>query len=384
MSQQRSSRTNRTDLRPVKSNAHPERSCEPCILCKRANLSKYFHPKTLNDKSFLTRLQEYEPSLDIKPDSCICRNCRNDVSSIGKSGFVPRWRKESAAESVAESDACEAIQCCVRGCKNSECRIAKVIHESIVCTVFNMPEVENSTDDGIPVCHKHYKRLYRFINPSHMFCRTCGKHISDLTNSRGIPEASMLQSFLLENTEFTGSFAETDKVCLACYKSHLCVIRHIKGSIRSTDEDLTSLLKTLKLELPSLSSDKTLDNAIAYASTVIALYVGEKLLKQSAVLLPVVHEKFKAQLVDYSNEHDIAMVQQDIPDSIWLRSQLSSKLDHHMAYKCSIKKIGTVLYRYGGDLFHALSLSLGEARAKDNISEVCTQLNTKCHVTIKN
>ena len=84
----------------------------------------------------------------------------------------------------------------MRGCKNSECRITKVIHESIVCTVFNMPEIENSTDDGIPVCHKHYKQLYRFINPSHIFCRTCGKHISDLTNSRGIPEASILQIFL--------------------------------------------------------------------------------------------------------------------------------------------------------------------------------------------
>ena len=43
-----------------------------------------------------------------------------------------------------------------------------------------------------------------------------------------------------------------------------------------------------------------------------------------------------------------------------------------------------MLYRYGGDSFHALSLSFGEARAKDNISEVCTQLNTKCHVTMKN
>ena len=43
-----------------------------------------------------------------------------------------------------------------------------------------------------------------------------------------------------------------------------------------------------------------------------------------------------------------------------------------------------MLYRYGGDLFYALSISLGEARTKGiDISEVCTHLNAKCHTIIK-
>ena len=33
-----------------------------------------------------------------------------------------------------------------------------------------------------------------------------------------------------------------------------------------------------------------------------------------------------------------------------------------MAYRCSVKKYGTVLYRFGGDLVHALNVSLGQAR----------------------
>ena len=60
---------------------------------------------------------------------------------------------------------------------------------------------------------------------------------------------------------------------------------------------------------------------------------------------------------------------------------------HHMAYRCSVKRTGTVLYRYGGDLFYALTVSLGEARTrnpefKDNLSVVCLDLNKKFHSTI--
>ena len=52
--------------------------------------------------------------------------------------------------------------------------------------------------------------------------------------------------------------------------------------------------------------------------------------------------------------------------SIWLRSQLSALLEHHMAYKCPILHYGTVLYRYGGDLIHALSVSLGQAKMQSS------------------
>ena len=71
-----------------------------------------------------------------------------------------------------------------------------------------------------------------------------------------------------------------------------------------------------------------------------------------------------------------------------------------MAYRCSVKKYGTVLYRFGGDLVHALNVSLGQARyqaanipvmEKKNtggdfqttLSEACLALNAKCHASIE-
>ena len=51
-----------------------------------------------------------------------------------------------------------------------------------------------------------------------------------------------------------------------------------------------------------------------------------------------------------------------IPDCL-LTSKLlshSSLLQQHMAYRCTIRKHGTLLYRQGGDLVHALTVALGQ------------------------
>jgi len=68
-----------------------------------------------------------------------------------------------------------------------------------------------------------------------------------------------------------------------------------------------------------------------------------------------------------------------------------------MAYRCTVRRYGTVLYRYAGDLVHALSVSLGQAWnqtlpavEKNNsddfqstLSETCLALNAKCHACIE-
>ena len=46
----------------------------------------------------------------------------------------------------------------------------------------------------------------------------------------------------------------------------------------------------------------------------------------------------------------------------WLRSQLSSILEHHMTYHSVKRYYGTLLYPYGGDLLYALNVYLGQAR----------------------
>ena len=79
--------------REVTSSVHQGHLCTPCILCKKGIQSKYFHPKSSKANSLLKKLQEYEPTLGIGPDSCICRVCRNEISDIDNDGFSPRWRK---------------------------------------------------------------------------------------------------------------------------------------------------------------------------------------------------------------------------------------------------------------------------------------------------
>ena len=79
-------------------------------------------------------------------------------------------------------------------------------------------------------------------------------------------------------------------------------------------------------------------------------------------------------------------ISEDLPTHLWLKTQFSALLEHHMAYKCSNLKHGTILYRYGGDIFRALSTSLWQEQKnsdtnidKTTTKEICLLLNTKLH-----
>ena len=346
-----------SDLRPVTSSVYQGQPCQPCILCKRANMSKYFHPNSWKDDSALQKLWEFELALDIKPESCICRNCRLDMSCIDESDFIPRWRKMNDPNEIEQ-------QCYVSQCNECVCKITTLSDKSTICSSFGMdkenpePIETASSNEGIPLCTYHYGILYWHLNPSHLKCKKYSKHISDITKSRAVPEPGMIGAFLSENTDSNESISSNDRVCFTCYKSHLLLLKHLKGSVKSTDSDLKTLIDKIEANLPTLSTQfvTTYDDALSYVSSFSAIHVGKALLKKTALLLPQVYETFKVKLSDVSKELNITM--SDIPNSIWLRSELSNKLEHHMAYKCSVMRIGTVLYRYGGDIFHALSVAL--------------------------
>ena len=123
----------------------------------------------------------------------------------------------------------------------------------------------------------------------------------------------------------------------------------------------------------------------------LAISLGDALLKQTAMLLPQLYAIFRERLVGVTGKCGISICQ-DLPSHSWLRSQLSSVLEHHMAYRCSVPKYRTLLYRYGGDLVHALTVSLGQGQTtnRDNtcdddnekLSQVCLRLNGKLHSQI--
>ena len=111
--------------RGVTYNVHLGRPCQPSILCKQGNLSKYFHPKTWKNRASIDQFREFEPALDIQLDSCICRRCIRNVETMSvssQSGFIPRWRKKSSPHK----------HCCVPECVNPAQKVTKLVnHEQM-------------------------------------------------------------------------------------------------------------------------------------------------------------------------------------------------------------------------------------------------------------
>ena len=66
--------------RLVFSNVHKGRPCTNCLLCKDKQ-PQYTHPIKWKNQALLTFLKTLEPELNIAPDACICRNCRDSISS---------------------------------------------------------------------------------------------------------------------------------------------------------------------------------------------------------------------------------------------------------------------------------------------------------------
>ena len=69
---------------------------------------------------------------------------------------------------------------------------------------------------------------------------------------RKCPEPAIVQTFLAENTEFTEEIKSDDRVCYACYKSHLVIIKHVQNSSHSIDAELQELIDKLKKDLPDM------------------------------------------------------------------------------------------------------------------------------------
>ena len=241
----RSSSAGAPQAREVKSSIHPQRLCHPCILCNRGKQSKYFHPKSWKDPVLLQLLQQYEPTLDIEDYSCICRQCTLDVKKLraGDPSFVPRWRKSTKTDT----------KCYINWCMSAKAHVTKVVDLADLLSFFSCDQEDTAgTTNEVPLCIEHYNDWYSYNHPeshSHLKCKTCYKYIDQSDKSRSIPEPELLQPFLLNNTDFQGSLSPDDRVCYACYKSHLATVKHIKQSVKSTDSDLQHLNTTVSLPL---------------------------------------------------------------------------------------------------------------------------------------
>ena len=149
--------------------------------------------------------------------------------------------------------------------------------------------------EGVGLCQEHYGAWYRHKHPFQSKCRTCDKNMTDMSKSRACPQPNIIQKYLRENTEFSGEITTDDRVCYACYKSHLIIIKLINNTVHSTDVDLRLLIAKIQLDTPIASDVHTLDQAIHYTSNTLAIEVGEALLKQTALLLPSIYLKYECE-----------------------------------------------------------------------------------------
>ncbi len=106
------------------------------------------------------------------------------------------------------------------------------------------------------------------------------------------------------------------------------------------------------------------------------------------MLLPRLYDTFKLEVESVAEKCEVYKEDQDVPSNTWVRNSLSFLLHHHMAYKCTIRKYGTLLYRLGGDLVHALTVALGQGsttlqpidgNATSMLTKVCKNINSKLH-----
>ncbi len=184
-------------------------------------------------------------------------------------------------------------------------------------------------------------RWYRHTHSAHSNFKTCGKKLLNYSKSRPVPEPELLQHFLSTDTEFS------DILHPDGYKSHLVVVKNV---VISTDANLADLIVDIKQNLPRLSEIKTWENVIDYTARSLTVRVGEALLKQTAMLLPRLYDTFKLKVESVAEKCEVYKEDQDVPSNTWVRNFLSSLLHHHMAYRCTIRKNGKLLYRPGGDL----------------------------------
>ena len=296
-----------------------------------------------------------------------------------------------------------STECCVPACCETVYRVTKLVDKTTICNFFGGLVENESTEsvsamdgEGLGLCKEHYGVWYRHTHPFQTKCKTCEKNMSDMSKSRACPQPIVIQKYLQENTDFSGYISNEDRVCYACYRSHLVTIKHLNNTVHSTDSDLHSLLDKIQRDTPVFSDINTVDQAVQYASNKVAIQVGEALLKQTALLLPSIYQEFCDKLKKITRLRDIAINQdiQTLASPTWLRSELSLLLEHHLAYRCSVKRYGTVLYRYGGDLLHALNVSLGSSRAnsdgastqdefQNSLTRTCLALNAKLNAHIK-
>ena len=73
--------------------------------------------------------------------------------------------------------------------------------------------------------------------------KTCNKRLHNIHSCRKCPNVLLIQ---LETTDFEGTISHDDRICYACYKAQLMIVKQIENPQTSTDSDLEVLIVDTK------------------------------------------------------------------------------------------------------------------------------------------
>ena len=137
------------------------------------------------------------------------RPCRNDITRLTKDPeHHPRWEK------------CQITECVIPQCKNTFFSNCSVPSDDILqCLTLK--------GENIPPQLEVY--LLHFANTittlSQLNCQTCCAVLRK-QNARPCPDPETIRTYLEETTGYEDTLNDGDKVCFACYKSHLHILKH--------------------------------------------------------------------------------------------------------------------------------------------------------------
>ena len=114
--------------------------------------SVYTHPEKWKDVNVFRFLDSIEPDLRIRPDSFICRNCRDCLASGKKDpeNFSPRWKKEFKQTVYVMYQAVQSQHLRAQNWLISML-LGCALKSRLYCTL----------------CHRHYRSLHKELNPIH-------------------------------------------------------------------------------------------------------------------------------------------------------------------------------------------------------------------------
>jgi len=129
----------------------------------------------------------------------------------------------------------------------------------------------------------------------------------------------------------------------------------------SFQEDLELKMSNFQIQREGYEGTVTpSDSTLLKLAVVVALQrVGEEILHKRAVLLTTVFSEF---LNTMCTDTCTPALRESLT-ARWLLGKIARKLSPHLAFSCSCRKIGTVLYRSGGDLIYSLSLALSNVQS---------------------